>query len=83
MCSPFIRKEANRYYWLVKGQLIPKHTKEEKQKFSMSQKVIQWVQYKKVLLSWVTAHMKEKEKNKFSVSQEIMLPSQVITNLSF
>ena len=23
MCSPFIRKEANRYYWLVKGQLIP------------------------------------------------------------
>ena len=24
MCSPFIRKEANRYYWLVKGQLIPK-----------------------------------------------------------
>ena len=24
MCSPFIRKEANRYYWLVKGQLVPK-----------------------------------------------------------
>jgi|TARA_R110002050_G_scaffold128848_1_gene250257 hypothetical protein len=24
MCSPFIRKEANRYFWLVKGQLIPK-----------------------------------------------------------
>ena len=23
MCSPFIRKEANRYFWLVKGQLIP------------------------------------------------------------
>ena len=23
MCSPFVRKEANRFYWLVKGQLIP------------------------------------------------------------
>ena len=23
MCSPYIRKEANRFYWLVKGQLIP------------------------------------------------------------
>tara|TARA_B110000902_G_scaffold81424_1_gene96639 strand:+ start:1191 stop:1451 length:261 start_codon:yes stop_codon:yes gene_type:complete len=24
MCSPFMRKEANRYFWLVKGHLIPK-----------------------------------------------------------
>lgn len=24
MCSPFVRKEANRYFWLVKGHLIPK-----------------------------------------------------------
>jgi len=23
MCSPFVRKEANRLYWLVKGMLIP------------------------------------------------------------
>ena len=23
MCSPSVRKEANRYYWLVKGSLIP------------------------------------------------------------
>ena len=23
MCSPFVRKEANRFYWLVKGMLIP------------------------------------------------------------
>jgi hypothetical protein len=23
MCSPYIRKEANKFYWLVKGQLIP------------------------------------------------------------
>ena len=23
MCSSFVRKEANRFYWLVKGQLIP------------------------------------------------------------
>ena len=22
MCSPFIRKEANRYYWMIKGKLI-------------------------------------------------------------
>ncbi len=22
MCSPFVRKEANRFNWLVKGQLI-------------------------------------------------------------
>ena len=24
MCSPFIRKEANRFFWIVKGHLIPK-----------------------------------------------------------
>ena len=23
MCSMFVRKEANRFYWIVKGQLIP------------------------------------------------------------
>lgn len=23
MCSPFVRKEANRFYWIIKGQLIP------------------------------------------------------------
>lgn len=23
MCSPFVRKEANRLYWIVKGMLIP------------------------------------------------------------
>ena len=23
MCSPFVRKEANRLFWLVKGHLIP------------------------------------------------------------
>ena len=23
MCSPFVRKEANRFYWIVKGSLIP------------------------------------------------------------
>ena len=23
MCSQFVRKEANRFYWIVKGQLIP------------------------------------------------------------
>jgi hypothetical protein len=23
MCSPYVRKEANRFYWLVKGMLIP------------------------------------------------------------
>lgn len=23
MCSSFVRKEANRFYWIVKGQLIP------------------------------------------------------------
>lgn len=24
MCSPYIRKEANRYFWMVKGHLIPR-----------------------------------------------------------
>ena len=24
MCSPFVRKEANRLFWLVKGHLIPR-----------------------------------------------------------
>lgn len=24
MCSPFVRKEANRFYWMVKGSLIPR-----------------------------------------------------------
>ena len=24
MCSPFKRKEANRFYWIVKGSLIPR-----------------------------------------------------------
>jgi hypothetical protein len=24
VCSPFVRKEANRLFWLVKGHLIPK-----------------------------------------------------------
>ncbi len=30
MCSPFIRKEANRFFWIIKGQLIPRswHDKE-------------------------------------------------------
>jgi hypothetical protein len=23
VCSSFVRKEANRFYWIVKGQLIP------------------------------------------------------------
>ena len=23
MCTTFVRKEANRFYWIVKGQLIP------------------------------------------------------------
>lgn len=23
MCSPAVRKEANRFYWIVKGHLIP------------------------------------------------------------
>jgi hypothetical protein len=29
MCSPFVRKEANRYFWLVKGHLIPKQESDE------------------------------------------------------
>lgn len=29
MCSPFVRKEANRFYWMVKGQLIPECWKDE------------------------------------------------------
>ena len=24
MCSPFVRKEANRFNWMIKGQLISK-----------------------------------------------------------
>lgn len=29
MCSSFVRKEANRFYWLVKGSLIPTSWKDE------------------------------------------------------
>jgi|TARA_R110001606_G_scaffold143482_1_gene282766 hypothetical protein len=29
MCSPFVRKEANRYFWLVKGHLIPEQESDE------------------------------------------------------
>lgn len=29
MCSPFVRKEANRLYWMVKGKLIDKNWKDE------------------------------------------------------
>lgn len=29
MCSPFVRKEANRYFWLVKGHLIPRNEPDE------------------------------------------------------
>ena len=29
MCSPFVRKEANRFYWIVKGHLIPESWKDE------------------------------------------------------
>ena len=29
MCSPFVRKEANRYFWLVKGHLIPRSESDE------------------------------------------------------
>ena len=29
MCSPFVRKEANRYFWLVKGHLIPRSEPDE------------------------------------------------------
>tara|TARA_Y100001937_G_scaffold76756_1_gene104226 strand:- start:307 stop:546 length:240 start_codon:yes stop_codon:yes gene_type:complete len=24
MCSPYIRKEANRFFWITKGHLIPR-----------------------------------------------------------
>lgn len=29
MCSPFVRKEANRLNWLVKGQLIDRRESDE------------------------------------------------------
>ena len=29
MCSPFIRKEANRFNWLIKGKLIDKSWSDE------------------------------------------------------
>lgn len=29
MCTPFVRKEANRYFWMVKGHLIPKTEPDE------------------------------------------------------
>ena len=29
MCSPFVRKEANRLNWLIKGQLIDKSESDE------------------------------------------------------
>ena len=29
MCSPFLRKEANRYFWLVKGHLSPRSEPDE------------------------------------------------------
>jgi|TARA_B110000305_G_C18764980_1_gene327044 hypothetical protein len=29
MCSPYVRKEANRYFWLVKGHLIPEQESDE------------------------------------------------------
>lgn len=29
MCSTFVRKEANRFYWIVKGQLIPESWTDE------------------------------------------------------
>lgn len=29
MCTPFVRKEANRYFWMVKGHLIPKTESDE------------------------------------------------------
>ena len=29
MCSPYVIKEANRYFWLVKGHLIPKQESDE------------------------------------------------------
>ena len=30
MLSPFVQKEANRYFWLSKGRLIPKHEPDHK-----------------------------------------------------
>lgn len=29
MCSYFVRKEANRFYWIVKGMLIPESWSDE------------------------------------------------------
>ena len=29
MCSMFVRKEANRFYWIVKGHLIPESWSDE------------------------------------------------------
>jgi hypothetical protein len=29
MCSPFVRKEANRFYWIIKGMLIPESWSDE------------------------------------------------------
>lgn len=29
MCSPYVRKEANRFYWIVKGHLIPESWSDE------------------------------------------------------
>lgn len=29
MCTPYERKEANRYFWMVKGHLIPKTEDDE------------------------------------------------------
>lgn len=29
MCSTFVRKEANRFYWLIKGKLIDKSWSDE------------------------------------------------------
>lgn len=29
MCSPFVRKEANRFNWLIKGKLIDKSWSDE------------------------------------------------------
>ena len=29
MCSPYVRKEANRFYWLVKGKLIDESWSDE------------------------------------------------------
>ena len=29
MCSPYVRKEANRFYWIVKGKLIDESWSDE------------------------------------------------------